>query len=102
VDSNLLLRVLPGRIGIGHTRWATHGKVTEKNAPPHTSCNGEIAVVHNGIIQNYSELKSKLMRKGHIFRSETDMKLHICWKRIMLINDLRAVLNTKLTGVFIY
>ena len=53
MDSKLLLKVLPGKIGIGHTRWATHGKVTEETHP-HTSCNGEIAVVHNGIIQNYS------------------------------------------------
>ena len=105
VNSSLLLGRLPGRIGIGHTRWATHGKVTEKNAHPHTSCNGEIAVVHNGIIQNYSELKSGLLMKGHIFKSETDSEViaHLLEEDYVHSGDLRvAMRNTskKLAGAF--
>ena len=75
VHKILNLDDLPGRIGIGHTRWATHGAPSKANAHPHLDCKEKVAVVHNGIIENYAELKMELEAKGHVFRSKTDTEV---------------------------
>ena len=66
---------LAGTCGIGHTRWATHGRPSEANAHPHTSCDGRVAVVHNGIIENFAELREELEGRGHVFTSQTDTEV---------------------------
>ncbi len=96
---------LKGKVGIGHTRWATHGIPNDSNAHPHTDCSGNIAVVHNGIIENYTDLKRQLQSRGHIFRSETDTEVivHLIeeeyTKKPDLVNAVQEVIP-KLEGSY--
>ncbi|MHA1581241.1 MAG: glutamine--fructose-6-phosphate transaminase (isomerizing) [Candidatus Baldrarchaeia archaeon] len=75
IHRKLNFDTLPGHIGIGHTRWATHGPPSKRNAHPHMDCTRKIAVVHNGIIENFLELRKQLEKKGHVFQSDTDTEV---------------------------
>jgi glutamine---fructose-6-phosphate transaminase (isomerizing) len=99
---------LQGTYGIGHTRWATHGRPTEENAHPHRDCSGKIVVVHNGIVENYLSLKKKLIEEGHKFTTETDTEIiaHLVEKfsassgrRVPLEDAVRQTVK-QLSGVF--
>jgi len=91
VNKSLRLDELPGNLGIGHTRWATHGGIVDSNAHPHLACKSTIAVVHNGIIENYIELKDELCRSGHEFKSETDSEViaHLLEEYFEITGDIR-------------
>jgi glucosamine--fructose-6-phosphate aminotransferase (isomerizing) len=103
LEEAIRLSPLDGAYGIGHTRWATHGRPTEENAHPHRDCKGEIAVVHNGIIENYLSLKTALGQEGHQFRTETDTEAiaHLIEKHFdgNLESAVRQAV-AQLTGVF--
>ncbi len=89
----------PSHIGLGHTRWATHGAPTTENAHPHTDCSGELVVVHNGIIENYHSLRNELKDKGHAFASETDTEVLAHLIEEYLDGDLRAAVTKALARV---
>ena len=94
VNSKVQLETLPGKVGIGHTRWATHGKVTDLNAHPHPSNSGKIAIVHNGIIENFEELKKQLESDGYVFKSETDSEIiaNLLQKNYEQTNDVKETI----------
>ena len=103
LEEAIRLKPLDGTYGIGHTRWATHGRPTEENAHPHRDCNGRIVVVHNGIVENYLALKHQLAQEGHVFVTETDTEViaHLVEKYYdgNLENAVRDAVR-QLTGVF--
>ncbi len=86
-------------IGLGHTRWATHGAPTTENAHPHSDCTGELVVVHNGIIENYHSLRNELLQKGHTFASETDTEVLAHLIEEYLEDDLRVAVTRALARV---
>ena len=103
IEGRKKLSLLKGNIGMAHTRWATHGGVIDRNAHPHTACNGRIAVIHNGIIENYLPLKKGLTSKGHKFKSETDTEViaHLIEEEYEKTKDpLKATMRAtrRLTG----
>lgn len=102
LEEKLSARKLEGDYGIGHTRWATHGRPTEENAHPHTDCGSEIVVVHNGILENYIELKNGLEKRGHKFRTETDTEVvaHMLEEESADLEVAMRKVCAKLKGIF--
>jgi len=105
LEDLLVREPVTGQFGLGHTRWATHGRPTEENAHPHRDCTNRIVVAHNGIIENYVPLKRQLVKEGHKFTTETDTEViaHLIEKHFKG-NLEQAVLTTlkELRGLFAF
>ena len=103
LEDAIRMNPVDGTYGIGHTRWATHGRPTEENAHPHRDCKGDVVVVHNGIVENYLPLKQLLQAEGHVFKTETDTEViaHLVEKHFHgnLEEAVRAAVK-EITGVF--
>jgi glucosamine--fructose-6-phosphate aminotransferase (isomerizing) len=87
LEDSLTGKALPAKIGIGHTRWATHGEPSDRNAHPHLSASGKLAMIHNGIIENYSQLKKELISKGYHFHSDTDTEVLLNFIEDIQVNN---------------
>ncbi len=103
LEEAIRMNPVEGTFGIGHTRWATHGRPTEENAHPHRDCTGDVVVVHNGIVENYLPLKQRLQAEGHVFKTETDTEViaHLVEAHFKgnLEDAVRAAVK-ELAGVF--
>ena len=90
-----------GSLGIGHTRWATHGRPSEENAHPHTDCSGSLVVVHNGILENYLQLKERLQSEGHVFKSETDTEVlaHLVEHHLAITGNVESAVRRALAEI---
>jgi len=101
LEAILKEKPVSGTLGIGHTRWATHGRPSEENAHPHTDCSGSLVVVHNGILENYLQLKERLQGEGHVFKSETDTEVlaHLVEHHLAITGDLESAVRKALAEI---